>query len=234
MIVKTDGVTCPLANGEGDIAGGDDVAVEVVVGIVLRQIVETAHAQCLGIRQRQTGIFLQNGVHVRGRQLYQVHFRVKAVIEGVHHLLPLLLTGDTRQTGAVVEQGVHVDVLRLLIEGSQELAADGGKFVEEFLVEIVQFLLRQGDVPLFGPGKGRRADHRRQGNDQEQRRRHRLPVFGDTGDAVLQPPLAGGHGGGGQQGTAGAPPHRDQGQQRLAVGDAFPVVQAFQGALVAG
>ncbi len=212
---------------------------ESVVGVVGRQIVEGAHAQRLGLLQSQAGILFQNGVHIPGGQLDEVQTRVLSAAEGVHDLLPLLLAHGPGQTGAVVKQLVHVDVLRPLIDGTQKLAADAVIGSGEVLAELLQLLRCQkdglrGGFPAFGPGEGGHTGQRRQRQHQKQRRRHGPLVLRNTGDAVLQLPLSGGHGGGGQEGIGGGPAHRHQGQQGPAVGDALRLTQPPESALVAG
>src|SRR5699024_2510183 len=60
------------------------------------------------------------------------------------------------------------------------------------------------------------------------------PGLGDAADPVLQLPLPGGHGSGGEEGVAAGPPHRHQGQQGPAVGQPLLLVQPRQHRLVAG
>ena len=238
VVIEPDGIALTLSGPDGDDAGSVGIAVEVVIGVILRQIGEAAHAKGLGIRQGQAGVFLQNSVHIRRGQLRQVHLRVHALVEGIYHLLPLLRADGAGQPGAVVKQLVHVDVLGLFVKGGEELITDlRGAVIEKFIVEVGQLLPGQGLSRfrgLSGAGEGGGADHRCQSQHQEQGRRHGLAVFGDAGHTVLQPPFVRCHGGGGQQRAAGTSFHRDEGQQGLAVGNTFSVAQLFQGTLVAG
>ena len=247
--IEADGAALPLSGGEGHVPPVIGVPMGPVIGVVLRQMGEGLQSHAVGLRHGETCVLLQKGVHIRGREGVHGAVRRCTAVVPPDHLRPA--RRDVRDVGEVhlalrdtaVEQLEEVDVLRPLIQRVQKLVVDIEIIaVEELLIEIRQLvagerasLFGDGDclIPL-GPGEGDGADARRQGQRQEQGRRPGLVSLGDAGDPVLQLPLACRHGGGGQQGRAGPRPHRDQGQQGFAVGDAFALSQGLDGGLVAG
>ena len=213
----------------------------VVIGVIFRKVLEKLQADLLRLIQGQAGVFQQDCIHIRHRQLVRGADLGSVWGEGAH--LPQFLVAHVAgQAGAAVEKLLEIDVLRPLIEGGQKLVVDiqshhvvHGIVVEELFIEIGQLVAGEGaDLLRLGPGEGDGADPGDQSQGQEQRRRPGLTPLGDAGDPVLQLPLARRHGGGGQQRGAGPLPHRDQGQQRPAVGDALVLSQGPDGGLVAG
>lgn len=209
---------------------------EVVIGVIVREVDEVLqpHPVCRG--QGQIGILRQNGAHIRGGALGQVDAGVLVKGSGPAHGPPLRPVRVRRKAGAVVEELEEIDVLRPFIGGGEELVADVEALaVEERLIEIPQLVAGEGAVGLaaagflrrFGgrPGEGGGADHRRDGQHREQRRAQVAAVLRDAGDPLFQLLLSRRHGGGGQQGIGGSPPHGDQGEERFSIGDALPLAQ---------
>ena len=244
-VIEADGTALPLPDeevGNGDTVG---VAVEEVVGVVLRQVLEAVqiHLVCFG--QGQAGVLQKRRVHVRSRELGQIHPRVLTPGRGP----PLCLIRDIRQTDAVVEEGEEVDVLRRCVEAGEELLPDVEPVfsIEEVLVEIPHLLsceraIGPGITAAAGflrrlgsrPGEGGGAYHSRQGDDGKEGDAHGAAALGNAGDAVLQLLFPRRHGGGGQQGVGGPPLYGDQREEGSAVRDALLLTQNADGPLVAG
>ena len=66
--VKPDIAALPLTAGKGDgaVVG---VALGQIVGVIVRQVVKCVQIHLVGLRQRQAGVFQQEGVHSRRGQL---------------------------------------------------------------------------------------------------------------------------------------------------------------------
>ena len=239
LVVEPNGTSCPLPGGDLDIDEVIGVPVGPVIGIVIREIGKILQPNTVGFRHSQARVLFQNAIHISRSGLVPGTVRQSVTVDQTEFLVAGCVNTVVGLTvrDAAVEQLKEVDVLRLFIQGVQKLVADtvGTILVEELLIEIRQLVAGEGaDLLRLGPGEGDGADPGDQSQGQEQRRRPGLVPPGDAGDPVLQLPLARRHGGGGQQRGAGPLPHRDQGQQRPAVGDALVLSQSPDGGLVAG
>ena len=240
VVVEPDGIAHPLPGSDVDAREVVGIPVAVIVGIILREVLEVVHPDPPRLLQREAGVLQQHLVDGLHGHLVHRADQLPCGVKAAH--LPQLLIGHRRvDPRAAIEQLKEVDVLRLLVQGVQKLVADAVStlLIEELLIKIRQLVAGEGaDTAGFpirlGPGEGDGADARCQRQNQKQSRCPGLLSLGDAGDPVLQLPLICRHGGGGQQGRAGTRPHRNQGQQRFAVGDAFALSQGLDGGLVAG
>ena len=235
-VVEGDRVALPLPGEDLDLGG--EVGIAVGVGVVaLLGVVEALQGGHVHVLEALAGILAENVVHGADRQDVRGAGRVGVVLRKAQ----LLGMGIVcRHRDAAVEELVEVDVLGALILAGQEVAADGGGFVqvpiEESLVEILD--LRAGEDafgPLAGghrPGEGGGAEDGHRAEHGEDRHGRRAAAGGDAADALPELALPRRHGGGGEHGVRAA--HGDQGEQGLAVGDALPLPQAAEGALVTG
>ena len=149
--VELDIIAPPLAAGKGDgaVVG---VALGQIVGIIARQVVKRVQIHLVGLRQRQAGVFQQEGVHSRRGQL--IGGADLAAVRRQHaQLLQFCLAGGFPCTDAVVEQVEQVEVLGTIVQAGEELvmvvcvchAVFISCFaVEELRVEEGQFLAGQG------------------------------------------------------------------------------------------
>ena len=223
------------------------VPVGVVPGVVFLPVGEALQPHLIRLLHRQARVLGEHRVHVGPAVLLQRTDQLP--VSGPIPLLRQLLVADgLRQAGTVVKEPEKVDVLGTVVEGVQKLVADVEIVpVEPFLGEVRQF--RPGErvvapgqrgrtAPVVlragGGGEGGGAGHGGQDQGQGEGQGGGSPGLGDAADPVLQLPLPGGHGGGGEEGVAAGPPHRHQGQQGPAVGQPLLLVQPRQHRLVAG
>ena len=117
--VKPDIAAIPLTAGKGDgaVVG---VALGQIVGVIVRQIVKRVQIHLVGLRQRQAGVFQQEGVHSRRGQLIS-RADLAAVRRQHTQLLQLRLTGRLPCTDAVVEQVEQVEVLGTIVQAGEKL-----------------------------------------------------------------------------------------------------------------
>ena len=235
-VVEGHGVPLPLPGEDLDLGG--EVGIAVGVGVVaLLWVVEALQGGHVHVLEALAGILAENVVHGADRQDVRGAGGVGAVLRKAQ----LLGMGIVcRHRDAAVEELVEVDVLRALILAGQEVVPDAVGFVqvpvEEGLVEILD--LRAGEDalrPLAGghrPGEGGGTEDGHRAEHGEDRHGRRTAAGGDAADALPELALPRRHGGGGEHGVRAA--HGDQGEQGLAVGDALPLPQAAEGALVTG
>ena len=88
-VVKGHGISILLPGVKLDGAGGVGIPVEVVIGVVLRQIGKAAHADGAGLRHGQAGPPGQDRIRLFRGDSGEIHLRVIAVVKGVRHRLPL-------------------------------------------------------------------------------------------------------------------------------------------------
>ena len=101
------------------------VPMEVVVGVILRQVGEIAQPHQIGLLQSQAGVFQQDGIHLLPGDFGAAAVRVCPAVTPVDDQPPLLLADGAGIAGPQIEQLVQVDVRRMVIPGSQELVANG-------------------------------------------------------------------------------------------------------------
>ena len=235
LVVQMDQI--PLPPPGGDVHPSEIIAVTVamIVGLVLLLVRKLRHTNALCLRQGQAGILGEYRVYVLQAQLMKPGDLGAGTCQG-----DFLLRNGLRQAGTVVKEPEKIDVLGVVVEVGQKLVAD----VRVAAVEPLQSEERQlrpgerGVAPVVlragGGGEGGGAGHGGQDQGQGEGQGGGPPGLGDAADPVLQLPLAGGHGGGGEEGVAAGPPHRHQGQQGPAVGQPLLLVQPRQHRLVAG
>ena len=208
------------------------------VGVVaLLGVVEALQGGRIHVLEALAGILAEDGVHGADGQDIRGAGRVGVVAA---EALPAAdgLVGGHRD--AAVEEVVEIDVLRVLILGDQEVIPDGVGIlllVEEALVEVLDLAAGENAVGAEGAagggaGEGGGAEDGHRAEHGEDCHGCRAAAGGDAADALPELALPRRHGGGGEHGVRAA--HGDQGEQGLAVGDALPLPQAAEGALVAG
>ena len=246
-VIQMDQIPLPPPSGDVHLWVIVGVPVGVVPGVVFLPVGEALQPHLIRLLHRQARVLGEHRVHVGPAVLLQRTDQLP--VSGPIPLLRQLLVADgLRQAGAAVKECKEVDVLRAVVEGVQKLVADVEIVpVEPFLGEVRQF--RPGErvvapgqrgrtAPVVlragGGGEGGGAGHGGQDQGQGEGQGGGPPGLGDAADPVLHLPLAGGHGGGGEEGVAAGPPHRHQGQQGPAVGQPLLLVQPRQHRLVAG
>ena len=244
LVVKGHGIAAALSGIEADGAGGVGVSMEMVIGVVVRKVGEAAHIQRVSLRQRQSRPPGQNGVRLLCGDFDEIHLRIAAAVVGVRHLLPLRIGDGLFRRDAVVKQLVHVYAPRLVIDGGQKLDGTEAAVIPGRVLPAVSRVERQrvpgqllaGQRPHGGlcPGEGEGAYQRGGGHHRQQSDAHSAAVLRNAGNPVFQLLFPRRHGSGGEHGALRPPGHRNQPQQRLAVGDALRLAQPLQGTLVAG
>ena len=108
-IVQADGVPLPLSGGDLDAVEVVGIPVGVVVGFVLRQVLELFHALLGRLFQRQPCVFQQHGIDGVHRQLIRGTDGLSTFVKAAGEL-PLGFGHGLGDPGAAVEQLIEVDV----------------------------------------------------------------------------------------------------------------------------
>ena len=151
LIVEAEQISIPLSGYDVYISPVIGVSVEVVIGVIVREVGKVLQPRPVGCGQGEIGVFFQYGIQIRGGALGQINPRVLAAVSGPAHRLPFRLVRVRREAGAVIEELEEIDVLRPFVGGGEELVADVEvPIIEELLVEVPQFFSGEGPVGLGG------------------------------------------------------------------------------------